>query len=875
MYIPSFSINRLFLKGNQGLFRELSRKAVWIFLFVGIVFFLSTCSGCNQKPPAPVVTPFHSSWQFKKTTDTVWHAARVPGTVHTDLYFDSLIPNPFYGANEAKLQWIGKTDWLYRTQFDVPEKVFGKKHIALVFKGLDTYATVTLNGKVILQADNMFRTWRAEVKKLLRKKGNVLTVLFRSPLAVNRKRAENEPYVLPADNDRGKLKVSVFTRKAPYQFGWDWGPRFVTCSIWRPVFWEAWNKVKINDFQIFQQKVSKNQAKLYAAITIRSSTKTMATVRLLQNDTLLNTKKLELLKGINSVRIPFSVPHPKLWWTNGLGKPWLYRYKVQLLQNGVPADEKTVRFGIRTLEIVQKTDSMGSSFYVKLNGVPVFMKGANYIPQDNFLPRVTPARYRRLIEDAKRVHMNMLRVWGGGIYENDEFYNLCDENGILVWQDFMFACSFYPGDSAFLNNVKQEAVDNVKRLRNHPCLALWCGNNEVQVAWDRWGYQKKYHYTKAQSDEIVSNYNKLFHKLLPEVVQQYDSGRFYWPSSPNSAPEGWGQEAKTGDMHYWGVWWGKAPFSAYERNVGRFMSEYGFQSLPAYATIARFAPDTSRYLVSPVMRAHNKHPVGYQTINAYMQRDFRIPKSFKDYILVSQLLQSEGMKTAIEAHRRARPWCMGSLYWQLDDCWPVVSWSGIDYYGRWKALHYRLQQLFAPVLVSPVYQNRKLKVFLVSDLLQSTPVRLQLRLMDFYGKTLWQMSETLQMDANASRMVFSAPFGDRVKKYGPEKIFLHASVFQGDSLLAENNLFFAKPKKLALPHPEIKYTFQEDGRHTLLTLSSPVFVRYVALLYPEDTGVFSDNYFSLLPGKSKTIRINLKHAEALFNSGKIRFKALY
>ena len=843
-----------------------------LFLFLlGLLLF----SGCTRAPVGAVSMPFVSSWEFRPDSGSVWHTARIPGTVHTDLYYDSLVPNPFYGTNEAKLQWIGKKDWLYRTRFNVPGVVFGKKHITLVFKGLDTYATVSLNGKVILRADNMFRTWRVGVKKLLRKNGNVLTVLFRSPLAVDRKRFLHQPYPLPADNDRSQEKVSVFARKAPYQFGWDWGPRFVTCGIWRPVFWEAWDEVKINDFQVFQQEVTKNKAKLYAKMAIRSDANKVVTLRLLQNDTLLLKVKRNLREGTNPVRIPFSVPHPELWWVNGLGKPYLYRYKVQLLQDGVPVDEKTVRFGIRTLEIVQKPDSIGRSFYVKLNGVRVFMKGANYIPQDNFLPRVTPARYRRLIEAAKRVHMNMLRVWGGGIYENDAFYNLCDENGILVWQDFMFACSFYPGDTAFLNNVKQEAIDNVKRLRNHPCLALWCGNNEIQVAWDRWGYQKKYHYTKAQSKEIVSNYNKLFHKLLPSVVHQYDSGRFYWPSSPNSAPKGWAQEAKTGDMHYWGVWWGKAPFSAYEKNVGRFMSEYGFQSLPAYATIARFAPDTSRYLISPIMRAHNKHPTGYETINQYMQRDFRVPRNFKDYILVSQLLQAEGMKTAIEAHRRARPWCMGSLYWQLDDCWPVVSWSGIDYYGRWKALHYRLQRLFAPVLVSPVYQNQKLKVYLVSDFLQGMPVRLQLRLMDFYGKTIWQKTETLQMDANTSRLVFSAPFGDWVRKYGPEKIFLHALVFRGDTLLAENNLFFARPKMLAFPRPEIKYKFQKINGHAFLVLASPVFVRYVALLYPDDTGVFSDNYFPLYPGHTKVVRVYLKKADELLRKGRIQVKALY
>jgi beta-mannosidase len=849
-------------------------KRFIVFAVLTVLFLLSGI-GCREKNTAVIRKPFLSSWEFKADMADVWHPSRVPGTVHTDLYNDSLIPNPFYGTNEAKLQWIGKKDWWYKTKFDVPDAIFSKKHIALVFKGLDTYAEVRLNGHLLLKADNMFRTWRVQVKKYLLKKGNVLTVLFRSPLKVNLQKVKNQPYPLPADNDRSPLKVSVYTRKAPYQFGWDWGPRFVTCGIWRPVVWEAWDNARLDDFQVFQKKVSKTEAVLQARASLLSDKKETATLLLFQNDTLISKESLRLQKGENPVRLPIVIENPKLWWANGLGKPHLYRFSVKLVQNGRSVDEKSVRFGIRTLEVVQKPDSVGKSFYFKLNGVPVFLKGANYIPQDNFLPRVSKQKYERLIRDVKQAHMNMLRVWGGGIYENDEFYDLCDENGILVWQDFMFACSFYPGDSTFLNNVKAEAVENVKRLRNHPCLALWCGNNEIQVAWDRWGYQQKYHYTKVQQEEIVSNYNKLFHKLLPGVVRQYDSGRFYWPSSPNSAPQGWEQEAQTGDMHYWGVWWGRQPFGAYEKYVGRFMSEYGFQSMPAYATIARFAPDSSRYLVSPVMRAHNKHPVGYEIIRQYMKRDFRIPENFKDYILVSQLLQAKGMKTAIEAHRRARPWCMGTLFWQLDDCWPVVSWSGIDYYGRWKALQYRLQRLFAPVLVSPVYQNGKLKVFLVSDLLREKPVQIHLFLSDFYGKILWRKTKTVEMKANTSQMVFSMPFAEKIKTLGKTKLFLHVSVTEGDSTVAENNLFFAPPKALILPAPKINYALKKSAGSFVLKLSSPVFVKYVALVYPDDTGVFSDNYFSLLPGQTKEVQIHLSRADMLWRNGSIKVKALY
>ncbi len=831
------------------------------------VFFvlLMVFAGCSRRHPGPqvIIKNLNTGWQFRKATGSAWYPATVPGTVHTDLLNNKLIPNPFYGTNESKLQWIGKENWVYRTRFDIPDSIFKKRHISLTFNGLDTHATVTLNGKVILHADNMFRTWKVNVKSLLRRKANTMTILFRSPLEVNKTRFEKQAYPLPADNDRSKIKVSVYTRKAPYQFGWDWGPRFVTCGIWRPVEITAWNYVKINDFQIFQKKVTDTVALLEAVTDIRSDRAQVVSIQLFNDKKLLKERGVSVHKGQNKISLVFQIKNPKLWWTNGLGKPHLYRFTVQISGQRPHLDKKTVRFGIRTIEIVQKPDSAGKSFYIKLNGVPVFMKGANYIPQDNFLPRVTPQKYKSLILAAKKTGMNMLRVWGGGIYENNLFYDLCDENGILVWQEFMFACSFYPGDTAFLNNVRQEAIENVKRLRNHPCLALWCGNNEIRVAWDRWGYQKKYHYSKADSAKIFHDYLKLFHQLLPDVVREYDPGRFYWPSSPNSAPKGWDQEARTGDMHYWGVWWGRKSFSAYETHVGRFMSEFGFQSFPAYSTIARFAPDSSLYLISPIMQAHNKNPDGYEIIKQYMQRNFRVPQNFRQYILVSQLLQAEGMKKAIEAYRRARPYCMGSLYWQLDDCWPVVSWSGIDYYGHWKVLQYKLKNLYAPVLVSPVYKNGILKVYLVSDLLKSRQVTLKIKLMDFYGKIIWQKQEGANMTANSSRIVFSTPFKTLLNNTKAKR-FLHVEVRQNDTLLAENNLFFAKTKYLALPKPQLIYkTIQQKGKFGVI-LSSKVFIKDVALLFPADSGVFSDNYFVLLPNHPKTVWINLKNAQKVF-----------
>ena len=833
------------------------------FLQIIILLLLTINFSCNSKfdHTKLITKELKTAWQFRKKSNNNWYPANIPGTVHTDLFNSSLIPNPFFGTNEQKLQWIEDETWEYQTVFNLEDNIFNKSHIELNFKGLDTYAELRLNDSLILKADNMFRSWKIDCKSLLKKTGNKLNILFQSPMRINSANVDRLPYHLPAGNDRANKKVSVFTRKAPYHFGWDWGPRFVTAGIWRPIEVIAWNTAKLTDFQIYNLNVSDNRADLMADVKIESDINQVITLKLLNGDKLIVEKGISLKKGQNSFKHEFLVQSPKLWWTNGLGEAHLYNFTIEISEGEVLIDQKTTRFGIRTVEIIQEQDSLGKSFYFKLNGVPVFMKGANYIPQDNFLPRVSNKKYEELIFAAKKVHMNMLRVWGGGIYENEIFYDLCDENGILIWQDFMFACSMYPGDSAFLSNVEQEAIENVKRIRNHPCIALWCGNNEMQVAWERWGYQKAFGYSKADSAKIYDDYLKVFDDILPKVVNKLDSGRFYWPSSPNSAPSGWDEEAQTGDMHYWDVWWGKKPFSAFEKNVGRFMSEYGFQSLPPYSTIKSFSADSNRYLVSPIMKSHNKHPVGFETIDEYMRRDYKVPVDLNNYVFISQLLQAEGMKIAIEAHRRSMPHCMGTLYWQFNDCWPVASWSGIDYYGKWKAFHYYLRKLYAPVLVSPIYQNGKLDVYVVSDYLEDKNVQLKIRLMDFYGNELWNYDREITMKANFSKVYFTKEFNDIVKKHNENKIFLHVKILENGQLHAENNLFFAKIKDLMLPKSEIKYnTVYEHGKFGVKMISD-VFTKNVFIDYPDDKGNFSDNYFDLLPGKLKTIWVDLDKEE--------------
>ncbi|WP_409516688.1 MULTISPECIES: glycoside hydrolase family 2 protein [unclassified Empedobacter] len=481
----------------------------------------------------------------------------------------------------------------------------------------------------------------------------------------------------------------VFTRKAQYQYGWDWGPRLVTVAIYKPIELISWNNLKLNDLSYEIVKLDKNQAKVKFKFIIQSEQNTAVEINFNQK---IITQKLT--KGINHFSIDETIHNPKLWWPNGMGEQYLYDYQFKIKQ-GNEQIFKYLKFGLRTIELVQEKDEVGSRFYFKVNRVPTYMKGANYIPQDNFVSRVSKNDYEKLINSSVEANMNMIRIWGGGIYEDDYFYELCDEKGLLVWQDFMYACAFYPGDQDFLHNVKQETIDQVNRLKNHTSIALWCGNNEIDEAWKNWGYQKQMGWSKQDSLSIWKDYQTTFHHIIPNVLDSIlpKSENRYWPSSPSI---GWGRKESLtqGDSHYWGVWWGMEPFETYEKKVPRFASEYGFQGMPTLKTVkSMFSEKDTLSKNSAIILAHQKHPKGWETINEYMQRDYVVPTDFVQYNYVSQLLQARGIQLAIEAHRRAKPYNMGSLYWQLNDVWPVTSWSSLDKLGNWKALHYQVKEV--------------------------------------------------------------------------------------------------------------------------------------------------------------------------------------
>jgi len=772
------------------------------------------------------------NWTFNKQNESQKNKAKVPGTIHTDLFENQLIPDPFLGTNEKQLQWIENENWEYETKFNLTKSELKNQNIDIIFEGLDTYATIYLNGKLLLETDNMFRTWHTSVKDKLQIGENHIKISFKPASNNGKEEAMKLPYTLPGDE-------KVFTRKAQYQYGWDWGPRFVTCGIYKPIKLHFWNAAIIENVRYEQISLTDELAKLNFITTINCSK--AGIYHLTIND---KRHSYSLRKGQNKLELSTEIKKPKRWWCNGLGEAKLYSFTISLIEYKQVLESKKLNIGLRTVELVQEKDDIGKSFYFKLNGKPVFMKGANYIPPDSFLPRVTDSTYNAIVKNAVDANMNMIRVWGGGVYADDAFYDACDKNGILVWQDFMFACAMYPSDEKFLDNVKNEVIDNVNRLQNHPSIALWCGNNENDEGWKNWGWQKQYNYSESDSTEIWNGYRKLFHEVIPQTLDSLVSKEknMYWPSSPSI---GWGKKESLlqGDSHYWGVWWGMEPFEIYKKKVGRFMSEYGFQGMPNLETFSKFTNSDNFNLNSEAVKAHQKHNTGYQTIQTYMERDYKVPTKFEEYIYVSQLLQAEGMKTAIEAHRKAKPYCMGTLFWQLNDCWPVTSWSSVDYFGNWKAFHYQTKQSFENSLISVNEEANEYKVYVVNDNLTSEKGNLEVQLFDFDGNIMWHKISEIQIDANSSKVYF------QINKKEFEKFNLKQAVLNLKFNEAVTNFYFVKPKDLELKNPkiEIKIVGEMLIEITSNTLAKNVFFK------AEDV-FFYDNYVDLLPNEKLILK---------------------
>jgi len=791
-------------------------------------------------------------WYFKNIKEQKWLTATVPGTVHLDLMNNKLIPDPYKDENEKKVQWVENEDWDYQTVFKISAKELENQNADLVFHGLDTFSEIYLNGKLLKKTDNMFRTWKIPVKNDLKIGNNTLQIKFKSSVNIGKDLAKKVPFTMP-ESPRS------FVRKAQYQFGWDWGPRLVTAGIWKDVKLNFWNHAKIENIKIEQKALTKQRADLniYAEIYAEKDGNYVFATDKENHD-------IALKKGLNKISVPFKIENPHLWQPNGWGKAIIYALKFSLKKNSETIDSKQERFGLRTVELIQEKDEKGKSFYFKVNGNPMYAKGTNWIPSDSFTPRITKEKYKKFIKDCKDANMNMIRVWGGGIYEDDEFYKACDENGILVWQDFMFAGSFYPSDEDFLNNVKEEVKDQVNRLQNHPSIALWCGNNEIDEAIVNWGYQKQFKYSKEDSLQVWKDYKKVFHEAIPNALKENltSEKNIYWPTSPSI---GWGhKESLTeGDSHYWGVWWGEFPFEIYNEKVPRFASEYGFQGMPSLETVkSMFSGKSDLSLENPTIKAHEKNARGFHIINEYMKRDYAVPKNFVKYNYVSQLLQARGMQIAIEAHRRAKPYNMGTLYWQLNDCWPVISWSSIDYLGNWKALHYQVKRSFENQVILTEEKEEFLDFYGINDELKKfEDVKVEIQVVDFNGKILNDLTTVQNGKILDGIVKFEHVEIKNLIKYANKNgVFLKLTLKDKNKKnVAQNNHFFGKPKDLKLTKPNIKI---KKISATEIEISTDVLAKDVYLM---GDAHFGDNFFDMLPKTSRKITLSkpLKNVEVM------------
>jgi beta-mannosidase len=777
----------------------------------------------------------------------------VPGCVHRDLRRHELIPDPFWGTNEPTVQWIEERDWEYRATFDVPAELLGHEFLDLVSDGLDTIAIVRLNGREIGRTDNMFAGHRWDVKRLLRRSRNELTIRFVSAMSYIRShRPEHQPREF--NDPVGRCSV---IRKQQCQFGWDWGPRLVTAGIWRDIRLEAWEGNRIESVRVTQHHTSEGQVSLTLEpeLARRESGLTCRWE--------LSFGRVPVAEGTGTQIV---VEHPQLWWPNGQGAQPLYDLHIEVRRrDGTAIGQWNRRIGLRTVTLDRHPDAWGESFQFVVNGRPIFAKGANWIPAHSFVAGLTREDYARDLRSAVAAHMNMVRVWGGGIYESEDFYDLCDELGLLVWQDFMFACTIYPGDDAFVASVRNEAEQQVRRLRHRACLALWCGNNEIE------GLNAEL----LQQSRLRSNYHAVFLRTLPDAVAQWDNITPYWPSSPfrgeadNSHPTG----EKRGDTHFWDVWHARHPVEDYTKWRFRFVSEFGMQSFSSPATQDTFCPADDRNVFGPTMKEHQKNKGGNQIILDYVSQYYRFPNGQDALIYLSQLNQARCMQTGVEHWRRAMPRSMGALYWQLNDCWPVASWSSIEFTGRWKALHYIARRFFAPALVSAAVLGEEtvgignirhstvntVELYTTYDAPKPARGILRWDLFHLDGRVLLHGEKAVALKYGESIRQRTLDLSKPIEKYSRDELFLRIALDIAGSRVSEDTVFLAAPRFLHLRKgkPAIDVTLSAPTQAELRFIS-PVFLHRFAFDLPGVGWQASDNYFELYPDEGKRVTVHLE-----------------
>jgi len=774
--------------------------------------------------------------------------ASVPGTIHEDLLIAGKMDDPFYRDNELKVKWVGEKTWIYRSEFALTEEMLNHDHIILKCHGLDTFAAITINGKHLCSTDNMFRIWEFDLEGIAQVGKNTIEIVFDSILPYMEKRAsDNRAYRGPPYSYRG------YVRKMGCNLGWDWGPEMITCGIWKDIEIIAWDTAVIDDVYITQTHKSDSvELDCKVALNAKDCKGLSAEFVVLFDGQKVAVAKKECHDS--GIDMQISIENPQLWWPAGMGKQPLYDVKVILRdKTGNELDSKDLRIGLRTMELRREKDQWGESFEFVANGVPFFAKGADWIPLDAVYTRADKQDYRRLLTDAIEANMNMIRVWGGGIYEQDCFYDICDELGICVWQDFMFACSSYPIDQTeFRENVFAELADTIRRLRHHSCIALWCGNNELTFCFvgDE-GWPK--HMPGAL-------YEEFFGDRFSDLVLEHDSDRkdSYWPSSPTSGlnPKYPSVDDPTSGDAHWFLAFHQQPFEYQRKCMHRFYAEFGFQSFPHPRTIEEFTLPEDREITSKIMKFHQRYDSGNSIIMEYMLSWFRPPSDFENTVWLSQIQQGLAQKYAVEHWRRNMDRCRGALYWQYNDCWPVASWSSIDYYGRWKALHYMAKSFFSPVLLSVLEDSEKqtMELHISSDLQEDKAGVIEWQACCANGTERESSSLPVDIKAGKSANLVTLDFS---QCEDPDNFMFFATLIIDGQPVSANFASFVKPKDIALKRPHIEFSISkiEEGYQLVLKSDKPALWVWLEI-EGQDVKV-SDNYFCIAPGVEKVLEVFL------------------
>jgi beta-mannosidase len=785
-------------------------------------------------------------WQMKKTDDTEWINGNVPGSVFNDLLQAGQMEDPFFRDNEYDALELSKFDFEYTREFSVEKDLLDHDVVLLRCEGLDTLCDLSINGTLVLKADNMHRTYEIDVKNVLVPGINVIHVFIQSATVYALEKEKEQHLSSCADAVPGISHI----RKAHSMFGWDWGPQIPDAGIWRDITIHGYDNGRMDDVYVTQTH-SENKVNLDIQVDLQNWAGTELALRATLESPDGKVYAQELPVSLAQASLALDIADPQIWWPNNYGSQPLYTLKVELFKGTQAIDDKTLTIGLRTLTVKQVKDTWGESFEFEVNGKSIFAMGANYIPEDNVFGRINFEKTEKLIKSCVEANYNCIRVWGGGYYADDYFYDLCDQYGLIVWQDHMYACGNYDFTDEFKDSITLETIDNMKRIRHHASLGLWSGNNELEYAWAYWGWGERY------GEKLKQDYLKQFEEYLPELSKSLDPNTFYWRSSPSSTgnfddPN----NENIGDMHYWDVWHGRKPITEFRTLYPRFMSEFGLQSFPSLKTVESFTLPEDRNIFSYVMESHQKNGTGNEKILYYISEYFKYPKDFDNLLYVSQLIQAEGMRNGIEHWRRNRGRCMGAIYWQLNDIWPVASWSSLDYFGRWKAGHYAAKRFFAPVLVSACEEGTNVSLHVTNETLNEVQGRLNWRLLNTRSEVLQSGELEVSVDALSSQEITSLDFGSVLdtKQKLRESYLVFDFIAHGQSV-SGGTVLFVKSKHFNYLDPHISTSVSETEDQFIIEVKSQSLAKFVELSLSDADSLWSDNIFDLSASAAKTVTV--------------------